>query len=311
MDAEKTGRLIAQMRKEQNITQRELAQRLHLSPQAVSKWERGLSFPDVALLEALGEELNLTVSELLAGERNAPPQEELVRDSLRTAAAQWGPKVRRWRGLFLCAAALLLLLGLWRGYLWVRDTTEWLPQPQATVTRRDTTSGENQAAHTAGSTAVYFFDVALSDGFRGDYSFQMELWTQEGLERTWPIPHTIGNGWASVEDIPRHQSLVLTLDLQRGLDELHYGLTFLGPARSGVLEGVPLTNGVAFLPMEGRAEVDPEHGAVLLRLGLGVEQPDGGTTFRYPVYENTGTGTEQPPQLHQGERALLLRMYCT
>ena len=88
MDAAKTGRLIAQVRKEQNITQRELAQRLHLSPQAVSKWERGLSFPDVALLEALGEELNLTVSELLAGERNAPPQEELVRRELETMMEQ-------------------------------------------------------------------------------------------------------------------------------------------------------------------------------------------------------------------------------
>ena len=310
MDAAKTGLLIARMRKEQNMTQRELAQRLHLSPQAVSKWERGLSFPDVALLEQLGEELGLTISELLAGERNAPAREELVRDSLRTAAAQWGPRVRRWRGRFLCAAALLLLLGLWRGYLWVRDETEWLPQPRTVVTCREATSGELQAAHTAGSTAVYFFDVALSDGFQGDYSFQMELWSEEGLERTWPLPHTIGNGWASPEDIPRHQSLVLTLDLQRGLDELHYGLTFLGPARSGVLEGVDLPNGVALLPMEGRAEVDPEHGAVLLRLGLGTEEADGGTTFRYPVYENTGTGTGQPPQLHEGERALLLRICC-
>ena len=133
MDMKKTGALIVGARKEQNITQRELAQRLHLSPQAVSKWERGLSFPDVALLEQLGEELGLTVSELLAGERNAPPQEELVRDSLRTAAAQWGPKVRRWRGFFGAAAALLALLLLTLGYNYLREHTELLPQAEVAV----------------------------------------------------------------------------------------------------------------------------------------------------------------------------------
>ena len=43
MDAQKTGGLIAQARKEKGLTQRELAQALHVSAQAVSKWERGVS----------------------------------------------------------------------------------------------------------------------------------------------------------------------------------------------------------------------------------------------------------------------------
>lgn len=41
MDHEKIGRLICQLRKEQGLTQRQLAERLHVSDKAVSKWERG------------------------------------------------------------------------------------------------------------------------------------------------------------------------------------------------------------------------------------------------------------------------------
>lgn len=69
MELEKTGVLIAQARKERNLTQREVADALHVTVQAVSKWERGLSFPDVHLLEPLSEVLGLTVADLLSGER--------------------------------------------------------------------------------------------------------------------------------------------------------------------------------------------------------------------------------------------------
>ena len=84
MDAVKTGALIAQARKEKNLTQKDLAQSLHVSVQAVSKWERGLNFPDLALMEPLAELLGLTVSELMTGERNAAPGEELVLTVQRT-----------------------------------------------------------------------------------------------------------------------------------------------------------------------------------------------------------------------------------
>ena len=69
MDTIKTGGLIAQVRREKELTQKDLAERLHVSVQAVSKWERGLSCPDIALLEPLAEALGLTVTELLSGQR--------------------------------------------------------------------------------------------------------------------------------------------------------------------------------------------------------------------------------------------------
>ena len=61
MDRTKTGALIAAARKEQNMTQKELAAALHVSDRAVSKWERGAGFPDISLLEPLADTLGLGV----------------------------------------------------------------------------------------------------------------------------------------------------------------------------------------------------------------------------------------------------------
>ena len=85
MDAIKTGALIAQARKEKGITQRELAEKVYVSVQAVSKWELGKNFPDLPLMEPLAEALDLTVTELLAGERGQTPGEEAVRVALGTS----------------------------------------------------------------------------------------------------------------------------------------------------------------------------------------------------------------------------------
>lgn len=65
MDYEKIGALIRNLRTQQGLTQRELAQRLTVSDKAVSKWERGLSVPDSDLLIALSKALETPVSTLL------------------------------------------------------------------------------------------------------------------------------------------------------------------------------------------------------------------------------------------------------
>lgn len=69
MNNEATGALIRQLRKEKKLTQKELAQQLHVTDRAVSKWERGLCAPDIALLEPLAQALDTTVLELISGAR--------------------------------------------------------------------------------------------------------------------------------------------------------------------------------------------------------------------------------------------------
>ena len=69
MEKEKFGNFVAFLRKEQGMTQKDLAERLCLTDKAVSKWERGLSFPDISMLEPLAEIFGVTILELLQGER--------------------------------------------------------------------------------------------------------------------------------------------------------------------------------------------------------------------------------------------------
>ena len=69
MDQIKIGRFIAQERKQKNYTQRQLADRLGISDKTISKWERGNGFQEVSLLLPLCKELDISVNELLTGER--------------------------------------------------------------------------------------------------------------------------------------------------------------------------------------------------------------------------------------------------
>lgn len=68
MDAQKIGRFICKSRKKLNMTQCQLANKLHITDKAVSKWERGISLPDIAILIPLAEILNISLYDLLKGE---------------------------------------------------------------------------------------------------------------------------------------------------------------------------------------------------------------------------------------------------
>ena len=96
------------------LTQRELAEQLHISDRAVSKWERGAGFPDVSMLIPLAEALGLSVLELLRGEQSAPCDSEgaarLALDSIQQV--QGWKRQERWRQS-VCAALGVGALVLW------------------------------------------------------------------------------------------------------------------------------------------------------------------------------------------------------
>jgi len=69
MDQEKIGKFIQECRKEKNITQQQLAYRLGVSDRTIGNWENGRNMPDLSLFKPLCEELNISINDLLSGEK--------------------------------------------------------------------------------------------------------------------------------------------------------------------------------------------------------------------------------------------------
>lgn len=117
MDQMKIGSFIRQLRKEQGLTQKELAQKLFVTDRAVSKWERGLSSPDISLLKLLSETLGVSVSELIQGEREIKPASVFDEKKLESVLEYSGRKLKekllmfrkKYLGITISVGCLLLI----------------------------------------------------------------------------------------------------------------------------------------------------------------------------------------------------------
>lgn len=116
MDAHKLGRFIAENRKAKGMTQRDLAIKIEVTDKAVSRWERGMGFPDISTLEPLAEALDVSLLELIKCERIAEEPlgvnetENVVLSTLDIAVAQ-NLEERR-KVFFALAAALVFSLSI-------------------------------------------------------------------------------------------------------------------------------------------------------------------------------------------------------
>ena len=116
------------MRKNKGMTQEELAVRLNVVRQTVSKWEKGLSVPDAEMLQKLAEVLDTTVAKLLDGREEEPREDDQVAQQLARINEQMTIKNRRARRIWTVVAAVLaanvLLWAAWwnpgrsRSYFW-------------------------------------------------------------------------------------------------------------------------------------------------------------------------------------------------
>jgi len=116
MDMKKMGELITELRKMQQMTQKDLAEKLHVSDKAVSKWERGLSCPDTSLLSPLSDIFGITIGELLNGERNSgeviSDTEECITNALKYADTATISKIKSIQTICVAAFSIMLLLGI-------------------------------------------------------------------------------------------------------------------------------------------------------------------------------------------------------
>ena len=116
MNNQKTGKFIAELRKAKNLTQKALATQLFVSDRAVSKWERGLSFPDIGLIEKLARILEVSISEVLNGEKidniNQEKSDEIIKESLPLFKKQYLKNL-------IATIIIIIALGLSIGYFGV------------------------------------------------------------------------------------------------------------------------------------------------------------------------------------------------
>ena len=112
----KMAQFISELRKEKKLTQKELAEQLGVTDKAVSKWERGLSCPDISLLSSLSHVLGVTTSELLNGEKAEPSASEV--EATVEATLQYADTKTKCacatskRGKYAAIVSVIVLLGV-------------------------------------------------------------------------------------------------------------------------------------------------------------------------------------------------------
>lgn len=145
MNQEKIGKFIANCRKEKNITQQELAEKLGVSDRTIGNWENGRNMPDLSLFKPLCQELDISLNDLMSGEKvkDNEYQEKLEENIIHTidytnkkiknydgiiglifivfgvlisiTAIAIFPSERRWRGsIYSILGAIISLIGVSR-----------------------------------------------------------------------------------------------------------------------------------------------------------------------------------------------------
>ena len=128
MDQRKTGKFIAELRKEQGLTQRARAEKLLISDKTVSKWECGNGMPEISLMMPLCEILKVSVNELLSGKRlQSSEYKKNAEDNLmKLINEREHAKRSLWLGIvafvpaFLAGITLIMISGYFELEVWQR-----------------------------------------------------------------------------------------------------------------------------------------------------------------------------------------------
>lgn len=108
MDQKKIGSFLKELRKEKNITQETLAEILKVSGRTVSRWETGTNMPDISLLVKIAEFFDVSILELINGERKSERMEKEVKE----VAEAMSDYVTAEKGLLLKRVKIISMIGL-------------------------------------------------------------------------------------------------------------------------------------------------------------------------------------------------------
>ena len=117
MDQVKIGAFLKTLRKDRNLTQEQLAEHLRVSGRTISRWETGSNMPDISLLVEIAEFYNISVTELIDGERKSETMNEEVKEVADKMADYAGTEkaaiirnIRNHSLMGLCSIVVLFIL---------------------------------------------------------------------------------------------------------------------------------------------------------------------------------------------------------
>ena len=171
MDIIKTGNLIKELRTEKCLTRKELAEKLNVSTAAVSKWENGKGFPDISILEKLSSELEISITELVKGERTEETTEsdsvakEIIEISKKEIKFEKARRISVASALSLTAAAVIafIIIDSYSGF--IRNTEYSFPVPSII----------GLAMFLFGGNAIVFAIIGLFLGGKIDVKKSMQI----------------------------------------------------------------------------------------------------------------------------------------
>jgi len=122
MNQEKIGKFILELRKEKNMTQQELAEKLFITDRAISKWENGRGMPDLSLFKPLCKELGITINELISGERiDKKKYQEKSEENILNTIIYTDKKIKKNKKIFKSIFIIILLIILSISTMFVID----------------------------------------------------------------------------------------------------------------------------------------------------------------------------------------------
>ena len=128
MDSQKFGTFIAQCRKDKKMTQSDLAAKLNVTDKAISRWERGVGFPDINTIEPLAAALDVSVAELMKSERidesemSIAMNNEIVNNALNFAEKQIQQERKSVLSIIGCLTVAIIFILYLDNFGWRLDT---------------------------------------------------------------------------------------------------------------------------------------------------------------------------------------------
>ncbi len=188
MKPEEFGPFLTDLRKENNLTQSELAEKLYVSKSAVSKWERGLCLPEITKLEDIAAVFGLTLMEVMQCRKHSPADKEYAKEDvqnaissvIRISSGEKKKSRKQVRFLSICLVTTILLVLLSQPFVYpIRNWAMAKGWKKASSLEAFPTESPLSASEKL-ALFRYYTEGVSADSFSGEFPFVYETASEDG-----------------------------------------------------------------------------------------------------------------------------------